>query len=407
MKPANIDTSHQIDSFRGWVVVAASFAAMFTVFGVAYSFGAFFKPMAEEFGSSPGATSAVFSITAFVYFLLGSVSGVAVDRYGPRRVLVIGALTMGGGLVLTSQVHSLWVGYLTYGVGVGIGVACGYVPMVAIVSGWFERYRGAALGIAVSGIGLGTLTVAPAAAALISRHGWRTTYVLFGGVSTAVLLICATVAAAPPTASAAPMNRTQLLGIMRTRPFRLLYISILLLSLALFVPFVYLVPFAETRGIGTVAAAGLVGVIGGASILGRLVIGPVADRVGHLAAFRVCFLTIGASFLIWLFGSSYVALVLFAVALGVGYGGFVALGPAVVAGLFGTDGLGGLIGFAYTAAAFGSLVGAPLAGMLINASSYRVAITLLLLVGLSSWATLRAVRPVDSDASTPAKTTAL
>lgn len=386
---------HAVDSARGWVVVAAAFLSMATVFGVAYSFGAFFESMAAEFDAGASATSGVFAVTAFVYFLLGSVSGAAVDRYGPRRVLLVGAVAMGGGLIATAQVQSLGVGYLTYGVGVGVGVACGYVPMVAMVSGWFERRRGAALGIAVSGIGVGTVAVAPLAAALIDTYGWRTTYVGFGVGACASLLLCAAATAPPPMAAAATVARAGLRAVTATRPFRLMYLAMLLLSLALFVPFVFLVPFARAQGVGEVAAAGLVGVIGGASIVGRLVIGPLADRVGHLEAFRLCFLVMGASFGIWLAGGAYGVLVVFAAVLGVGYGGFVALGPAVIAGLFGTEGLGGLIGLVYTSAAFGSLVGPPLAGAVIGVGGYPTMIALFLVLGLASWLTLRPVRAPD------------
>lgn len=98
---ARIDTSA-----RAWTVVAAAFGAMFTVFGVAYSFGVFFDPMAREFGSGRAAAAAVFALTGFVYFSLGVVSGPVVDRVGPRRVLVVGAITMSSGLLLTSRVYT-------------------------------------------------------------------------------------------------------------------------------------------------------------------------------------------------------------------------------------------------------------------------------------------------------------
>lgn len=390
MIPVREPLAEGVDSRRGWTVVGASFASMFVVFGVAYSFGPFFEPMAEEFGTSPSATSAVFSITAFVYFLLGSISGLAVDRYGPRRVLSIGAVAMGTGLVLTSQVQALWIGYLTYGVGVGVGVACGYVPMVATVSGWFDQRRGAALGVAVSGIGFGTVITAPLAALLIDRYGWRTTYVIFGLVSSTVLVACALLAQPAPRstaiASSLGLGRT-----IRTRRFRMLYLSTFLLSLVLFVPFVFLTSYAEAHGASEVRAASLLAVIGGASIAGRLIVGPIADRVGYLVAFRACFLLIGSSFAIWLASDAFTVLVAFAVMLGIGYGGFVALSPAVIASLFGTEGLGGLIGFTYTAAAFGGLLGPPITGGVIDATSYPWAISICLVVGVTSWATLRRV----------------
>src|SRR5215213_5954768 len=105
----------RVDSARGWAVVAATFLSTFTVFGVVYSFGAFFDSMAEEFGTGKGATALMFSFTTAWYFGLGPLSGKTADRFGPRPVLIAGAVALGAGLLATSRVHSIWVGYATYG----------------------------------------------------------------------------------------------------------------------------------------------------------------------------------------------------------------------------------------------------------------------------------------------------
>ena len=97
-----------VDSAQGWRNVGVAFVSMFVVFGVAYSFGAFFESMSDEFGASSGATSAVFSLTAFCYYSLGFASGRAMDRYGPSPVLVVGAVAMLAGLSLTAAVD--WPG---------------------------------------------------------------------------------------------------------------------------------------------------------------------------------------------------------------------------------------------------------------------------------------------------------
>ena len=165
-----------LDSRRSWLVVGAAFLSMFTVFGVAYSFGEFFGPMADEFGTDRSETALFFAITTFAYFGLGIVSGRIADRVGPRRVMVTGGIAMVAGLLLTAEVQSIQVGYLTYGLGVGLGVACGYVPMVAAVGGWFEHRRAIALALAVAGIGTGTLVVVPVVDWLIDEHGWRQAY---------------------------------------------------------------------------------------------------------------------------------------------------------------------------------------------------------------------------------------
>lgn len=372
-----------VDSKRAWRTVVAGFTSMFAVFGVAYSFGAFFGPMGDELGSGRGATSLVFSITAFLWFSLGAVSGPAVDRFGPRPVLLTGAAVMGVGLLLTSRVDSIVVGYATYGVGVGVGVACGYVPMVAVVGGWFERKRSTALGIAVAGVGLGTVVAAPLAASLIERHGWRTGYVVLAVASTALLVVAAVLAERPPVPVASP-TALSLRQALRTPAFASLYGSAVLLSLALFQVFVYLPDFAEDEGATKVAGAGLVAVVAASSIVGRLVLGPVADRIGRIRTYRACFLVMGVSFGIWLVAPSYPWLVVFAVVMGGGYGGFVALSPAVVAEVFGVSGLGRLIGVLFTGAGVGALVGPPLAGVLIDAHGYRWAIAASMVVALAA-----------------------
>jgi MFS family permease len=373
-----------VDSVRGWVVVGAAFAGMFVSFGIAYSFGAFLEPMAEEFGSGRGTTSVFFALTSLTFFGLGALSGVAVDRFGPRPVLLVGALALGAGPAATSVAGELWTGLVTYGLGVGIGVACAYVPMVAVVSGWFERRRTLAIGVAVTGIGLGTLTVAPLAAALIGDLGWRRTHLVLGLAGAAVLAVCALVVARPPV-PAGPAALT-LRDAVRNRDYRRLYLASGLMAVALFVPFVHLPGYAVEIGVAPVASAALVGVIGAASTAGRLLLGLVAARTGALRAFQGCFLTMGASFLLWSVGSGYGVLVTFAVVLGVGYGGFVAIGPAVVAERFGTTRLGGLLGVLYTSAGIGSAVGAPLAGATVDASgSYTPAIAGCLALGLAAY----------------------
>lgn len=362
---ARIDTSA-----RAWTVVAAAFGAMFTVFGVAYSFGVFFDPMAREFGSGRAAAAAVFALTGFVYFSLGVVSGPVVDRVGPRRVLVVGAIAMSSGLLLTSRVHTLWAGYLTYGIGVGIGVACGHVPMVAVVGGWFERRRTFALGLAVAGIGTGTLVGGPLAGALISRYGWRTTYVIFGVASGILLLACAGAAAKPPVPAGGALRLSQS---VRTPQFRTMYLAMVVMGMPLFHVLVFLAPFARSEGIGGGGAGLLIGIVGAASVVGRLGLGAIGGRFGSIRMFKVSFAIMALSYPIWLLGSSYAALVLFAVTMGVRYGGYIALSPAVAAELWGVAGLGGTVGALYTAAAVSALVGPPLVGAVIDASgsSYR------------------------------------
>jgi MFS family permease len=365
----------ELDSLKGWIAVGCAFVSMFICFGVVYSFGAFFDPMSSDFNTGSSATSAVFSITSFIFLSGGIVSGTAGDRFGPRPVLIFGGLALGLGLYLTSLAHSLWVAYITYGLGVGVGVACGYVPMLAVVGAWFERRRTAALGVAVTGVGLGTLVAAPLAAALINHYGWRQTYVIFGISSAVGLILCGFLTPRPP-ASASQKSKMRLRELVKVPVFGYMYFSGFFLTLALFVPFVFLVSYAKTQGIGEVPAASLVGIIGGASIAGRLGFGALGDKISRVHLYQATFIIVASSFLIWLFASqSFTLLMVYAVMLGIGYGGFIVLSPAVTVELFGLVGLGSILGATYTAAGIGGLLGPTLAGYLIDkTASFNAAI---------------------------------
>jgi MFS family permease len=371
-----------IDSTAGWAVAGATFVSTFTVFGVAYSFGSFFRPMAEEFGADRGAIALVFSITTLLYFGLGVFTGRLADRFGPRPVLLVGGAALVLGLVITSRVQSIEVGYITYGLGIGLGVACGYVPMVAAVGGWFDRYRSTAVGFAVAGIGVGTLVVAPLTERLIERHGWRSTYVYLAAGAAVLMLLAAYGAKRPPEfPDQAPM--VSLVDQIRSsRPFAVLYAAILFTSLGLFVPFVFIPDYIAEQGIDR--SGGLVvGVIGLCSVIGRLGLGALASRWDPMVLFYGSLATMAASYLIWFAADDrYWQLLAFALVLGVAYGGFIALSPVVAAQLFGTVGLGGVLGALYTAAGLGGFIGPPVAGSLIDRIGYSP--TLLLTAAVSS-----------------------
>ena len=163
-----------IDSPRAWIIVLAAFFVSFVGFGVMYTFGVFLKPIGATFGASHATMTAIFSTLSVLSFFLAPSAGDLADRIGPRYVVGAGALMMGGGLLLTARAHYFPLVFVTWGVCVGAAVACVYIPSVAAVGEWFKEHRDIALGIAISGIGCGTLVAAPLAARLTVLFGWRT-----------------------------------------------------------------------------------------------------------------------------------------------------------------------------------------------------------------------------------------
>ncbi len=362
--------------FYGWVVVAAAFLTMFTCFGAAYSFPAFFEPLSREFGATRGTISLVFSIAGFLYFALGAISGRLADRIGPQPVVGFGLGCVAAGMFAASFADSLSAIIIFYGIGVGIGVGFAYVPAIGTVQRWFVARRGQASGWAVAGIGIGTMAAPPAAAYAIETFDWRGAYVIFG-VATLVLGVIATLLlrASPasmglqPDGASAPVNAApampaglELGQVLRHRVFWLLYLACGLNCIGTFVPFVHLAPYATDQGLSRIEGVWLVGLIGVGSTLGRFVLGGVADRIGRDRSLALVMLLNGVALAYWSVAQGFVALAIFALVFGLFYGGFVALVPAFTADLFGLRAMSAVLGVLYTSVAFGTLLGPTLAG---------------------------------------------
>ena len=173
-------------------------------------------------------------------------------------------------------------------------------------------------------------------------------------------------------------------------------------SIVIFVPFVYLPSFAHDRGASEFASAALVGVIGGASVVGRMGLGSLADRAGVVRLYQASFLVLALSYSLWLAAASYPMMIVFALVMGAGYGGYVALSPAVIAHLFGTQRMGTVLGALYTSGGIGAMVGPPIVGLIIDRTgSYRVAIACALAVALASFAMLIPLARYDPASDSP------
>jgi MFS family permease len=375
--------------FYGWVVVAAAFAVMVVGFGSAYSFSAFLASLQRDFDASRGSVSLVFSLAGFLYFGLGIVSGPLADRFGSRRLAVIGMILTGTGLVLAGMAHSLVEVYVAYGLGVGLGVGCAYAPVLGAVQRWFVKRRGFASGLAVSGIGIGTLVMPPCASLLIEHLGWRSAYIILGSVTVVVGAGMALLIVddprdrglnpdgepAPAGGQPASQQGFSVRDAIASRRFIALYSACVVSSFSLFVPFVHLVPYALDHGMPQVTAVLLLGAIGVGSTAGRFFLGGVADRMGRQNSIVAMFAGMGLASVVWLCSTEFWGLAAFAFAYGVFYGGMVAILPAVVMDYFGGRNVSGIIGALYTSVAFGTLVGPSAAGFAFDLSdSYTLPI---------------------------------
>jgi len=378
---------------RNWAVVVAAFVASAVAFLGLFNFGIFLDALTREFDTGKGQVAVVFSVTTVVYYLCGMAAGRLADRYGPRPIVGAAAVLIGTGFVVGAQARSLWQLGLVWALTVGPGVGSSYSPLVAAVGSWFVRRRALALGVAMSGAGFGILAGAPLCSALLRAHGWRTSFELIGVGSAVLLGACALISSrrgGPSAVALAPMG-----PLLRSRTFRLLFGAVAMLSLAFFTPFVFLASYARAQGIGTATTSLIVGMVGISSTFGRLVLAGFGSRLGEVRLYQVSHGLMAVSFAVWLVaGRSAAGLFAFSILMGTGYGGFVALAPAVLAGRFGIERLGGLIGTLYSALSVGSALSPPLVGWMTDTVGAGAGIAFALVAATAAFAvTTRIGRP--------------
>ena len=378
-----------MESRRAWVVVWATFVCLAVIFGVSYSFAAFFESFAKEFAVQRADVSWIFGLCGLVYFVLGAGGGMLADRWGPRMVCMTGMVFIAMGLFLTSLAQSLTTVYLSYGLLVGLGIAFVYTPSIACVQPWFNKRRGLASGIASAGVGAGTLILPVVVSYLLIEVNWREALQM---MSAGVLLIGLTAGFLLKRAPNLSGNKSgQLPGLtlsatLKTPSFKWLYMGTLLGAPVMFVPFAHISAAARDAGVPDAQAVGLVGLIGIGSLVGRFAIGWLADRMGRIKTLMLMQGLMGLSYLVWAGAQDPWMFAVFALWFGLSYGSIVSLLPAICMDLFGGRAVSAIIGTLYTGAALGNLLGPVLAGQVFDMTqSYALVIWITL--GISALAT--------------------
>jgi predicted MFS family arabinose efflux permease len=239
-----------------------------------------------------------------------------------------------------------------------------YVPSVGAVQPWFVANRAFASGLAVAGIGAGNIAGPLLAAWWIALFGWRGAYVALA----AFVLVLGAVAALSLKLPShmerkGEVRGTELRAALQTRPFWLLYASLVASCIGLFVPMVHLGPYAQDDGYTAAQGVTLVSLIGLGSLVGRFTVGGLADRLGRLPSLAVMYAGLGLMLLVWWTASAWWLLAVFALLFGAFYGAYVALVPTIVMDYYGARAVSGIIGTLYTGAGVGTLVGPWLAGV--------------------------------------------
>jgi MFS family permease len=377
--------------FYGWIVVAVAFVTLLVSLGIRFTYSIFFVPLTQEFGWDRASTSSIFSISLLLFAALGPFLGHLLDRIGARVIFVCGSLILGIGLILSSTAQSLWQMIFYYSLIASIGLAALALGMHGVVlSRWFIRRRGLAIGLAFAGTGIGTFVFSPLVEQLIANYTWRGAYVALG-ILVLVLLVPINAIWArtrPQEMSLLPDGDTLLAdspahplaqpdhtatSVLRDPRLWLLLVSTLLALMGARMIVVHAVAHMVDVGFTSLFAATVFGAVGAVQAPATVAWGWISDRVGRVWAFALGSLCVVAAIaiLLGLEENANPAIAwLFALAFGLGDSSRTSLINALTADLFEGPAFGTINGYNITAFGLGGAIGPWLGGYLFDVTGH-------------------------------------
>ena len=418
--------------YYGWYIVATVTLMLAVTSGGRFIFGVVLKPVSDEFGWSRTDLATAVTINVIILSILQPIIGLAVSRWGSRRILLLGVVATAVMMVPLSFSTHLWQIYVFYGIVAAFAFAAtSPVNVTALVSGWFTKRRGLALSIATSGSAIGQLAIVPIAAWIMLTWNWRTSYWVLAGVALLAMLPLGwlLVRDAPPGATddpdtppddapalaqgqPAPQDKTLVAGCapialpvvsigraIRTPAYWQLSFGFFVCGYTMSFTSVHMIPYMldmsehSFHTMETVASTAL-SVVGGCSIIGAVVIGLLADRIGRKPMLATTYFLRGLAFLMLLLaGPNLVGIFLAAIVLGVSWTSTTPLTSAISADMYGRHSLAGIFGFMFSTMNIGSAAGAWLAARDYDVTgNYHLSLMVNAVLGFAAAAVVQAVR---------------
>jgi MFS family permease len=386
--------------YYGWRVALAACLGVMAGFGslFVYTFSVFVKPLAAEFGWSREAISGGFAIAAVTLGLISPLLGGWVDRFGPRRIILACMTVYVCAIASLSLLHAgIWQFYLTCFVLGVVGSGAGHLGYARSISTWFQRRLGVALALVMVGAGLGSMILPVVAQSIISRSGWRAAYASLGGLA---LLLGLPMSwryirerghgadleheqrSTPHASAPVPHSGATWQQGLRSYSFWIITAILFVSSISMNGAITHLSALLTDRGLTAGKAALCASVLGGSSLLGRVVVGWLLDRFfGPRVAFFINLITAVGIFLLAR-ASSFPAGCLAAALIGVGAGGEAATTPYLLTRYFGLRSFSTLYGFTWTFYAAAGAIGPVILGRAFDLTGSYASLLVLLAAAL-------------------------
>lgn len=384
------------------LIVIASTTLVFTVCGISFAFGVYQEiyesmshvPSSPFYGASPAEIDLIGTL-AVSFMTIGAPFATAwTKRYHPRLVIWAGGGFFFAAFMLASFSQKLWQFELTQGLLAGIGTCLSYMPPVTVVPTWFGAHRGLALGIVLSGTGIGGVVWAPVLHAMNVKLGFRNTLRISGSLAFILLSAAASVMRWEPAtlrriqAESAPSSHVSGLfkvplvdyRVARSRKFLAQALGTALQSAAYYTPVFFFASYARSLGYSSATASNFIALSNAANAIGRIVIGHAADKMGRI---NTLFLTTGISaisaFALWLPSSLSQTqadgrnfFIAFTILYGVFASAYTSLFPASLVELFGVQHFASVNGVLYMVRGLATIIGTPVAGALIRGTTGEI-----------------------------------
>jgi MFS family permease len=391
--------------YYGWRVVLAACLGVMAGFGslFVYTFSVFVKPLAAEFGWSREAISSGFAIAAVTLGLCSPLLGRWIDRFGPRRIILVCMTVYGCAIASLSQLHSaLWQFYATCFVLGVVGNGAAHLAFSRSISTWFQRRLGMALAFVMVGAGLGAMILPVVAQTIISRSGWRAAYASLGvlalllGLPLSWRYIRERGAVGNESIPAAHSGMTWQQG-LRSSAFWIVTAILFVSSISMNGAITHLSALLTDRGLTAGDAALCASILGGSSLLGRIVVGGLLDRFfGPRVALAINLITALGIFLLAR-ATSFPAGCLAAGLIGIGAGGEAAITPYLLTRYFGLRAFSTLYGLTWTFYAAAGAIGPVILGRAFDATGSYSSLLILLAAALGVAAVTNLLLPRYSD----------
>jgi predicted MFS family arabinose efflux permease len=361
---------HHVDEessihYPGWGVLTAAFTGVMVSFApiVPYTFSLFLDPLHTAFGWKREAMGGAFALAAITVALVSPLIGLLLDRFPPRRIILPGILVFAVGLVtlsrLTPHIVQFYATFFIIGL---VANATAQFAYTRTILTWFTSHRGFALALLLTGSGVGSILIPPVTEWMIQHHGWRSAFLLLGGIAILGFPLTALLVRNRPEAAIVRTEHRADTGVtvataLRTAAFWILAFITILSAFSENGLVTNLASILTQHGVVAASAALALSVRGGASIIGRLGVGFAIDRVSPERIQSLVLALAAAGTLILAFAGSTWAGLSGAAILGVGLGSEADVTPYLLARYFGRRHFSALYGLSWTAYAIGGATG--------------------------------------------------